>query len=60
MSDIESVNAKAIYPQSLKQIQPENTSDDSSALDIVSLLIEDTAKCSREVIIKIIDKVKQL
>ncbi|NMC13062.1 MAG: hypothetical protein GYA34_09275 [Chloroflexi bacterium] len=60
MTDIEIIKTKAMLPQALKKIPPEKIVEDVNSLEIVSLLNGQTVKCSREVVVKIINKIKQL
>ncbi len=60
MTDIERIKTKAIYPQAQKQMQSERISDESSASEIGTFLSENSVNYSREVVVKIIDKIKKL
>jgi hypothetical protein len=60
MTNIERIKTKANYPQSLKQMQLERISEEGSVVEIGAYLTESSVKCSREVVVKIIDKIKKL
>jgi hypothetical protein len=60
MTDIERIKSKSNYPQALKQLQPERISDESNMVEIGAYLSENSVNCSREVVVKIIDKIKKL
>ncbi len=60
MTDIERIKTKANYPQSMKQKQSDRISEEGSVIEIGAYLTESSVNCTREVVVKIIDKIKKL
>lgn len=60
MTDIEVIKTKAMLPQALKKMPPEKIIEDTNALEIISFMNDQTIKNTREVVVKIINKIKQL
>jgi hypothetical protein len=60
MKDNERIKTKANYLQTLKQSQSERISEEGSVVEIGAYLTEYSINCSREVVVKIIDKIKKL
>lgn len=60
MTDIEVLKTKAMLPQALKKIPPEKIVEDTNSLEIISFMNDQTVKYTREIVVKIINKIKQL
>lgn len=60
MTDIQRIKTKSSYPQAIKQMQSERISEEGSVIEIGTYSSEYSLPCSREVVVKIIDKIKKL
>jgi len=60
MTDINRIKTKANYPQAIKKMHAERISEEGSVIEIGTYVSDSTFPCTREVVIKIIDKIKKL
>lgn len=60
MTNNQSLITKSSYPQANKQMQSERISEEGSVIEIGAYSSEKSLPCSREVVVKIIDKIKKL
>lgn len=60
MTDIQKNKSKSVYSQTLKPGQPDKRLEDAFTYEIALCLNETPVKYSREMVVKIIDKIKKL
>ena len=60
MTDIKRTKTMTNYPQAIKQMKSERISEEGSVIEIGTYTSESSFPCSREVVVKIIDKIKTL
>lgn len=60
MIETQRINTKANYPQAIKQMHSEQISEEGNVIEIGTYTSENSFPCSREVVVKIIDKIKKL
>ncbi|MBN1538076.1 MAG: hypothetical protein JW908_15170 [Anaerolineales bacterium] len=60
MTNLQRTKTKSNIPQAIKQMQSERISEESGVIEIGTYIHEYSFPCTREVVVKIIDKIKKM